>query len=348
MDTNRSVAAEARSPSPAIIGAWLLLVVFIGVHYVTSEIATVHYLSIALVAAAVALCGARLSPAQGAVLALAASAVVLGDVIWFGATPGELALEIGSLVMLPVVLWIARSASIEVEATPEGYYWDAAADTSMGRYLTNVETAFVSRALDSLTGALTCAVDAGAGSGRFTRLLTQRASNVIAIEVNPTVIESLAAIGENVTPMLVDENATQLPLRDGSAGCIAAIEVPDLAQRPWFWRESARVLRPGGRLVLTLQNGRSWKGLLARADRGRYRARFGAEYYEMSFRELVAGLEAEGFAVEEASGFNWLPLRRGSDSPLVRPMAALERVLGLQSFAAVSPWVILSARRIDR
>lgn len=344
MNESQPQAIASPSVSLTIVGAWLLLAAFIGVHYVTSEIATAHYLSIALVAAAVALCGARLSPAQGALLALAASAIMLGDVIWFGAAPSELALEIASLVMLPAVLWVARSAVAEVRAGPQDYYWDAAAETSMGAYVTSVETAFIARVLDGV-GKVTCAVDAGAGTGRISRVLAARATRVIAIEVNPALTGALASVAPNVTPLLIDPQATELPLRDGSADCITAIEVPDLAQRAWFWTECARVLRPEGRLVLTLQNRRSWKGLLARVDRGRYRARFGAAYYEMSLGELASGLQRAGFTIEEASGFNWLPLRRGSDSPLVRPLAAVERLLGLRSLARLSPWVVLSARR---
>jgi SAM-dependent methyltransferase len=341
----RLALSAIRPASTAVIGAWLLLAGVIGLHYITSDIVAAHYLSIALAVAAVALCGSRLSALQGAGLAALVSIILLGDALWFGAAPHELTFELISLIALPLVLGLVRSAAVEAEAGPTGYYWDTAAETSMGRYITEAESSFIADTIAALDGELDCIVDAGAGTGRLSGMLAVRARRVLALETNADLTPALSRVASNVTAALVSPEATRIPVRDGSADVVVCIEVPDLAQHAWFWHECSRVLKPSGRLVLTLQNRRSWKGLTARADRGRYRSRYGAEYYGMSFDELVGGLRSAGLEVESANGYNWLPFRRGSDSPFVRPLAAAERLLGLRALSELSPWVILAARR---
>ncbi|MEX2159584.1 MAG: class I SAM-dependent methyltransferase [Dehalococcoidia bacterium] len=332
--------------SPAIIAAWLLLAATVALHFTTNDILALHYFSLALAIAAVGLCGARLSALQAAALGATISAALLADNIWFGGAPHEIGIELASLIALPLILWAARSATIEVKSRPDAYYWDEAAETSMGRYLAEIESAFLVRTLASID-AVGTAVDAGAGHGRFSRILASSARRVVAIEANASLTSGLSAVAGNVTPLLVDPAASQLPLRDGSADFIVCIETPDLAQHEWFWRECARVLSTRGRLILTLQNRRSWKGLLARRNRQRYRARYGAEYYAMSLGEIATGLANAGLAIESAEGFNWLPMPRASDSALVAPLLRLEWLLGLRSAASLSPWIILSARLVS-
>ena len=225
------------------------------------------------------------------------------------------------------------------------YYWDAVAKTAMGRYVTEIETAFIEQAIDQLDRPPAVAVDAGAGSGRLTRLLAARAGRVIATEAKQELIAPLSKIAPNVTPQLVSPGSVALPLQDESADIVIAIEAAALTHSPEFHRECTRVLRPGGVFVLTLQNRGSWKGLLARLRRRHYRAEHGATYYSWSFGDLKRSLSDADFRVTHATGFNWLPFVRESDSGLIDPLSAAERVLGLRKLASVSPWVLVAARR---
>ncbi len=225
------------------------------------------------------------------------------------------------------------------------YYWDVIAKTAMSRYLTEIETTFIERAIAQLGRRPAVAVDAGAGRGRLTRLLAARADHVIATEAKPELIDSLSEIAPNVTPQLVSSESADLPLQDESVDIVIAIEAAALTHSPEFHRECARVLRPGGLLVLTLQNRASWKGLLGRLRRGHYQAEHGATYYAWSFADLKRSLNEAGLCVNRAAGLNWLPFMRDSDHGLIGPLSAAERILGLRKLASISPWVLLSARR---
>ena len=233
----------------------------------------------------------------------------------------------------------------DVAIAADEYYWDAVARTAMGRYVTAIESSFIEQAINQLARPPAVAVDAGAGSGRVTRVLAARAGHVIATEAKEELIAPLSKIAPNVTPQLVSSESVALPLQDESVDIVIAIEAAALTHSPEFHRECARVLRPGGVLVLTLQNRASWKGLLARLRRGHYRAEHGATYYAWSFADLKRGLGDAGFRVTRAMGLNWLPFMRDSDNGLIGPLSTVERALGLRKLASVSPWVLVAARR---
>ena len=223
--------------------------------------------------------------------------------------------------------------------------WDVAARTEMGRYLLDVELAFITESIAGLTKKPQIALDAGAGSGRVTGPLSKMAGRVIATETEPALVKRLTRVANNVTPLLVSPESERLPLQDATADVILAIQAAYLTQTGWFHRECTRVLKPGGTLILTLQNRRSWKGLVSRRRPEQYQGEFGARYYERSLADIDRDLEAAGLQLEQALGYNWLPFTRMSDSRLIKPLAKLERLLPLRRLAAVSPWVLLSARK---
>lgn len=225
------------------------------------------------------------------------------------------------------------------------YLWEWAYSTSMGQYLDDIEAKFITKSVAALKERPVLALDAGAGSGRLTKLLAARFDRVVATEAEPALVRGLRRAGSNVTPVLVPSDAERLPLRDDSADCILCIQAADLTHAGWFHRESARVLKPGGVLVMTLQNRRSWKGLLAGRRQDRYRAEFGTTYYTHSLDDIRTDLEEAGLEVERTLGYNWLPFTRVSDSRLIKPLAKLERWLLLPRLAAASPWVLLCARK---
>ncbi len=241
-----------------------------------------------------------------------------------------------------------RAVEHEQEAAPvetAQYYWDVIAKTAMSRYLTEIETAFIERAIDQLDRRPGVAVDAGAGRGRLTRLLAERAAHVIATEAKPELIASLSDIAPNVTPQFVSPDSVALPLQDESVDIIIAIEAAGLTHSPEFHRECARVLRQDGVLVLTLQNRSSWKGLLGRLRRRHHRAEHGATYYAWSFADLKRSLSDAGLRVTREAGLNWLPFMRDSDNGLIGPLSTVESALGLRKLVSVSPWVLVSAAK---
>jgi SAM-dependent methyltransferase len=238
----------------------------------------------------------------------------------------------------------SRNTRSSSSRPPSGYFWTHAAKTAMGRYITDLETVFLKRSLARLSRRLSLVIDAGAGDGRFSRVLAQLADRVIATEVNDSLVDALGKISSHILPVLVNPASSRLPAQDNSADCVVCIEVPDLTDHDWFLAECHRVLRPGGILIVTLENRHSWKGILASRAR-RYATKFGSRYYAYSSREMTARLSCAGFRREEGLGFNWLPFTRASDNPLIPLSAKLEALLQLRRLVSVSPWVILAARK---
>lgn len=230
-------------------------------------------------------------------------------------------------------------------AGPFDYYWDTVEPAALSGYITTMEGAFIERCLDRLGPRPDLVVDAGAGSGRFTRMLAARSRHVIATEMVPQLIEMLTAIGRNVSARLSEPGAVALPVEAGSADMVIAIDVADFTQNPAFHREVQRALRPGGAFVTTLQNRTSWKGLIGRFRTEHHRAEIDAVYYTWALGDLTASLRDAGLEIERMLGFNWLPFTRDSDSALVKPLARLEGALQLRRLPALSPWVLVSARK---
>jgi len=96
------------------------------------------------------------------------------------------------------------------------------------------------------------AVDVGAGTGFITEGLIQRGLRVIAVDPSPAMLAQMRRklSGGDVAYLLGDAEA--LPLREGSIDysfanmCLHHVEHPLRAIR-----EMARILRPGGALVIT-------------------------------------------------------------------------------------------------
>ncbi|HLF57974.1 MAG TPA: class I SAM-dependent methyltransferase, partial [Thermoanaerobaculia bacterium] len=109
------------------------------------------------------------------------------------------------------------------------------------------------RALSSAeTGELW--LDLGCGTGVLTRSLARARLRVIAADVDPAMLRfALRASPAAVRPVAAD--AARLPIADGVCDGVAAVSLvghfPDPSP---LLGECARVLRPGGRLVVTATN----------------------------------------------------------------------------------------------
>lgn len=115
---------------------------------------------------------------------------------------------------------------------------------------------FPPRAAELLTPAqVGTALDLGAGTGKFTELLVDRAQRVVAVEPS----EPMLAVLRAKLPLVEAHvgSAEQMPLESGS------VDVVTVAQAfHWFDRESAcaeivRVLAPGGNARADLESLRS-------------------------------------------------------------------------------------------
>ena len=101
-------------------------------------------------------------------------------------------------------------------------------------------------------------VEAGCGEGYGGQLLAEAGAALVAgLDLDQPSLRHAARTYPGVRP--VRANLVSLPLADGCAGLVVASQVVEhLWDQDQFVRECARVLRPGGRLVVTTPNRRTF------------------------------------------------------------------------------------------
>ncbi|PZF80081.1 class I SAM-dependent methyltransferase [Jiangella anatolica] len=135
----------------------------------------------------------------------------------------------------------------------EAYESWAPAYDRPGNQLLDIEGPIVRSLLDELPTGV--AVDAACGTGRHASYLAERGFSVVGVDVSPEML----AVARSKVPAgaFVQGDLAALPLPDDGADLVvcalALSHVPDL--KPVF-AEFARVLRPGGSLVVSDPRGR--------------------------------------------------------------------------------------------
>ena len=94
-------------------------------------------------------------------------------------------------------------------------------------------------------------LDIGCGEGRLTRDLQAGGHRTIGVDVSPTLVEAARAADPAGEYALAD--AASLPFPDGHADlAVAFMSFQDVDDMAGAVREAARVLEPGGRLVIAV------------------------------------------------------------------------------------------------
>lgn len=104
-----------------------------------------------------------------------------------------------------------------------------------------------------VTGPNTTVLDAGCGEGYGAQLLTRTARQVVAVDCDPAVTGHVSAGYPDLT--VLRANLVALPLGDATVDLVVSLQVIEhLWDQSAFLAECARVLRPGGALVVSTPN----------------------------------------------------------------------------------------------
>jgi 2-polyprenyl-6-hydroxyphenyl methylase/3-demethylubiquinone-9 3-methyltransferase len=176
-------------------------------------------------------------------------------------------------------------------------------DSRMSRYDTEKRVRIVFERLlpESLAGREL--LDAGSGTGWFSREAVRRGARVTSLDVGPRLLEEVARKCDT-RRVVGDVCALDFP-RDSFDVVVSSEVIEHVAEPRRAVSEMARVLRPGGILALTTPN-RRWHFAIALANR------IGARPYEgyenwVGWSELRRWVTAEGLAVEAHFGFHLFP-----------------------------------------
>jgi ubiquinone/menaquinone biosynthesis C-methylase UbiE len=203
----------------------------------------------------------------------------------------------------------------------------------MGKYLTQLETEFISKAVDLSKPSVV--IDVGAEAGRFSLLAANRNISVIGIDIDRYSLGRLKQKNRDV--VVVQADARRIPFRDGVFDGVFMIEVLDyIPELGEALGECYRVLKPQAPFVVSFGNQSSLKAKL----RG-----FRGKTYTHTYDRVMLSLRETGFKVTAKLGYSWLPFGRMSESRLVSPLAGAEKLFQLRKMPSFSPWVLLRAEK---
>jgi 2-polyprenyl-3-methyl-5-hydroxy-6-metoxy-1,4-benzoquinol methylase len=164
-------------------------------------------------------------------------------------------------------------------------------------------------------------LDAGAGTGIFSREAAARNARVVSVDLGDTLLKRVA---KKARCLIAAADILQLPFPSSTFDFVISSEVIEHTPDPRAaCIELGRVLKPGGLLALTCPN-RVWQLPVRLASRLSLRPFAGIENFP-GFRELRRNVEAAGLTVERHFGFHPWPFQLSFLRPLSKKV---DRLLG--------------------
>ncbi|MGA2401295.1 MAG: class I SAM-dependent methyltransferase [Syntrophobacteraceae bacterium] len=223
-------------------------------------------------------------------------------------------------------------------------FWEIAAETKWGSYITNIEKQAILEAHGRFEKP-GFALDIGCEGGRWSKLLSDLGWNLTCIDVDKDALDICKERIPTARSILVNRADTSLPVPTESMDLLLCVEVPPVISSDWFMAESYRVLAGGGILVGVVFNLVSFRGLLYHGAEVLRKLNKGTGHYDHSYLRWKKKLHRSGFKIIQERGFCWFPFTRFSNSRLVPVCEFLENSLGLSSMINISPWIVFIAEK---
>ena len=198
-------------------------------------------------------------------------------------------------------------------------------------------------------------LDAGCGDGRHLAAIAAagyRPSRVVGVDISERILETARATAAPLEPELVRANLEALPLGDAAFDLVLCTQVIEhLLDVEAGMRELARVLRPGGTLILTTDNRKRYvskvlaapRTLVVRALRLPHRyVHFDFPHADFTREQLAALVGSVGLEVVSTETFRF-SIARPIGGP--RVLQALNRIEKLLPPHGVGDIIAVVARR---
>jgi 2-polyprenyl-3-methyl-5-hydroxy-6-metoxy-1,4-benzoquinol methylase len=167
-------------------------------------------------------------------------------------------------------------------------------------------------------------LDAGCGTGHFSRRAHERGAIVFSVDLGPGL---LGEVRKKCAAHLAAGDVLALPFPDGAFDYVLSTEVIEHTVNPGMAvAELMRVLRPGGTVVLTAPN-RLWHFAVSIAETLRLRPYQGYENWP-GWREMRRYLAACGGDIRDMKGFHLFPFVLKCSHGLLRRLDRGGRLLG--------------------
>jgi len=235
--------------------------------------------------------------------------------------------------MIMVIVAMQKTEQILVSSDSDSIqetHWEMAAKTRMGKYLTQVEIAFIAKAVDFSKTEGGLVLDVGAESGRISLFALNTKTDVVSIDIDRGSLKRLKQRTKQAYIVVAD--ARKLPFNSDVFDAAFMIEVLDyIPELEVALNECNRTLKLNSNCVLSFGNKSSFKAKLKGLK---------GKSYLHSHREVMQNLPKTGFCLHAQLGYNWLPFGRISQNSLVPILAWLEWAFGLRRLRRYSPWVM--------
>lgn len=168
--------------------------------------------------------------------------------------------------------------------------------------------------LDGIDLARCRLLDAGCGTGHFSLRARELGAQVVSLDLGPRLLR--VARGKGLRRLMAGD-VTELPFATGAFDLVLSSECIEHTVSPRAAvTEMARVLRPGGRLVLSCPN-RFWHWSCVVANRLGLRPYQGLENWP-GWWQLAGWVEAAGVSVQRHQGLHLFPFVLKASHRLLR------------------------------